>query len=684
MASKKRNTVNDRKFVGGMIAGNGFYLQDCASIKYLFLFLDQGLQEISFESQDDFCLVVNDKKINVQVKNVELTISFVNSLLKEIPLADKNIIVGSSCDDIFRNLIRYRERYLNIDRSVYYDDKNELKDDWENLCKGKMIDKNLFLHTDYDVIDVTNQKEIAIASIAKWAENNKIIINTEETFDELKKIAEIKRCECGNLTSKEIINIVNKHRDVRIGIMNTLGTEQEREIVSRFEKLIVLCPFFASDLLAIKYSIEKTSYVEAEALLTSLLAKGLTDNSLQEVRLWLLNRLGRYEELLGSVKAIFNKSDFVLMEEAKAYCYLGRLDDAKKCVDVISEDLWDEDIYLLYSSILESEDKIEECRELLKKCIKKYEKSMDALYLLAKLSTPEEAVEYYERIRIIDDNSPLSYIGLADISEEAFDYETAYMYYTEYLKKDKGIIPFEIYAKLVVLGYVCKKSIDIWLIKLNRSYREQNDIIGISKIALPFIDKEYTLFFSFVSKERGYDFLLNNELIAKSLSEFDIFVPGIGAIVPGIDYYMHSFINGYSSNPVKTSQMYSIDEAAVPGIYLYFNTLEAYEKMREKLIKTGKVHLNHRFTDKQFDYVIDGKDIEVDLLAHNGELDGTITVGEVKIFLYFKETSIGFDNFNKQLNKNSGLNEAAIDLVYKDEYATRLVYKKKNISLQFL
>lgn len=46
--------VNGRKNVGGMISSIGFSEQDCASIKYMFEYLENGLVEISFESKKRF------------------------------------------------------------------------------------------------------------------------------------------------------------------------------------------------------------------------------------------------------------------------------------------------------------------------------------------------------------------------------------------------------------------------------------------------------------------------------------------------------------------------------------------------------------------------------------------------------------------------------------------------------
>ena len=88
------NTVNDRKLVGGMISSIGFSQQDSASIKYIFLYLSNGLKEISFESDDDFCLVLTDsKKVKVQVKINTLTIPFAESCLKTYHILTKTLLL---------------------------------------------------------------------------------------------------------------------------------------------------------------------------------------------------------------------------------------------------------------------------------------------------------------------------------------------------------------------------------------------------------------------------------------------------------------------------------------------------------------------------------------------------------------------------------------------------------------
>jgi len=163
------NTVNDRKLVGGMISSIGFSQQDSASIKYIFLYLSNGLKEISFESDDDFCLVLTDsKKVKVQVKINTLTIPFARKLSKNISYTDQNIIIGSSYDDSFRNVLQYKNRHLNNLSGDFYDDKGKLYSDWEMYCKEIDIDSTFLLNCDFDIIDGVNKFAIARDAISQW------------------------------------------------------------------------------------------------------------------------------------------------------------------------------------------------------------------------------------------------------------------------------------------------------------------------------------------------------------------------------------------------------------------------------------------------------------------------------------------------------------------------------------
>ena len=237
------NTVNDRKLVGGMISSIGFSQQDSASIKYIFLYLSNGLKEISFESDDDFCLVLTDsKKVKVQVKINTLTIPFARKLSKNISYTDQNIIIGSSYDDSFRNVLQYKNRHLNNLSGDFYDDKGKLYSDWEMYCKEIDIDSTFLLNCDFDIIDGVNKFAIARDAISQWAEKQKLIIDVSTLINELKSVISDKRCKCGHLSITEIQDIIFKHRNTRIELYN--NTVDSRLITEIVEKLIRNNPFF--------------------------------------------------------------------------------------------------------------------------------------------------------------------------------------------------------------------------------------------------------------------------------------------------------------------------------------------------------------------------------------------------------------------------------------------------------
>lgn len=97
-----------KKLMGGPINSAGISQQDCASIVFLFKYLeDIDFDEITFETNDDFTIRFKEKKeINVQVKINQINIKFARNLLKDYQINKnrKNIFVGSGFDDEFRNL----------------------------------------------------------------------------------------------------------------------------------------------------------------------------------------------------------------------------------------------------------------------------------------------------------------------------------------------------------------------------------------------------------------------------------------------------------------------------------------------------------------------------------------------------------------------------------------------------
>lgn len=171
--------VKGRKNVGGMINSIGFSEQDCASVKYMFEYLENGLAEISFESKNDFCIVLDcGKRLYFQVKINQFTVQKVSELLRKSDIKEKTIFIGSGYNDEFRNLLQYKRRYIEAKEGILCEDKQNLLDEIEELCQRNKIDTELFLQCDFATIDSANRETIAKSAIEEWA-RKKVFILTQ-------------------------------------------------------------------------------------------------------------------------------------------------------------------------------------------------------------------------------------------------------------------------------------------------------------------------------------------------------------------------------------------------------------------------------------------------------------------------------------------------------------------------
>ena len=91
----------------------------------------------------------NGKRLYFQVKINQFTISKVSELLKTSDLREKTIFIGSGCSDRFRNLLQYKDRYLQAQQGILNENKQELLEEMKDICEKKFIDVKSFLKCDF-------------------------------------------------------------------------------------------------------------------------------------------------------------------------------------------------------------------------------------------------------------------------------------------------------------------------------------------------------------------------------------------------------------------------------------------------------------------------------------------------------------------------------------------------------
>ncbi len=680
------NTVNERKLVGGMISSIGFSQQDFASIKYIFLYLNNGLKEISFESDDDFCLVLdNSKRIKVQVKINTLTIPFARELSKDISYTDKNIIIGSSYDDSFRNVLQYKDRHLNNITGEFYDDKGKLYSDWETYCQGININSTFLLKCDFDIMDGKNQIAIARDAISQWAEKQKLSIDVSTLISELKSIISDKRCKCGHLSINEIQDIIFKHRNTRIEIYNK--TFDSRLVIENIEEIIRNNPYFEKEILPIKYSIENHHFIEARSRIEECLLKHILETDLKRLYLWILNILGEHSYII-THKSEYHSNDMLCyFEFAKAHYNLEEWDEARICLNKIEKKLWDENIYLLSALIYHDSKQDNESQHELLKCLEINDSFIDALIMLGTLtstSNPLKAIESYEKALFIDENCAAAYYGLAMLSENTCDFESALNYYKKYTIKSTNEIPNEVMAKIAAFSFICNKdNWELFFQKWNMLFRKQKQISSVKAVLMIIIGWEESYIFLLKSKEDGFTIICNNTTILEYEAGKNEVHSSIGLILPSIDFSMHKFVNQNSFNPVRASDRYTFEETALPAIQTDYDSLECYNDTLSKLLKTGKLHLNHVFGNNTKEYVIYDNDITIEMKITGSELICNIIIGNVLMKIWIEPIEKGFQAFKRQLSKDCSFNEACIILRFNNSLESVLTFKKKAIHITY-
>ena len=260
-----KNVVGDREYTGGAIASIGFEQQDMAGMIYAFKYLDceNGLEEISFESLNDFYIVLKDNSgISVQVKVNTLTCKFVKSLQSDTKSSCKTVIVGSYMDDEFRNVLQKKDRYLNLAEGKAFDNKDELYKQWKECCDGVGLNPDFVLNTDFEAIGARDDLQVK-GAIADWADRQKEIIDIEGLIRDLEVEIKHRRCNAGKLSRDELKDIISGHRTIKVE-KNAIPVSLEM-VCDQIDAIIHDYEYFKNDLILIRQAIENNHYYQARS-----------------------------------------------------------------------------------------------------------------------------------------------------------------------------------------------------------------------------------------------------------------------------------------------------------------------------------------------------------------------------------------------------------------------------------
>ncbi len=198
---------------GGSNASRGFAYQDlCAAFYFLKHLNMSGFNSIGIETDDDFSLLFEDRKlINVQVKYEELSIPLVNKYASE-----NRIILGPSKNKSLSTFLSYLKQFKNHQLSGESDlSKVSVSSDFRKILERNGIAfENVAEITrvwNVDILPEDKLKDVIKMEIIEWGIKNSLLLDCDECLKDLIYVIYERRCDRGYVKGTEVINIFKKH-----------------------------------------------------------------------------------------------------------------------------------------------------------------------------------------------------------------------------------------------------------------------------------------------------------------------------------------------------------------------------------------------------------------------------------------------------------------------------------------
>ncbi len=131
-----------RNKTGGAVQAYGSAYQDLVSLLYIFIHINSNsFKEITFETDDDFTLIMDTHEKYVQVKNTQLTTAQIRGILEF--KADntkskyvKHVVVSSKYDQKFNSLLKKYKNICNVNKTFRREqEKNDIVEEFNGLLQ---------------------------------------------------------------------------------------------------------------------------------------------------------------------------------------------------------------------------------------------------------------------------------------------------------------------------------------------------------------------------------------------------------------------------------------------------------------------------------------------------------------------------------------------------------------------
>ncbi|WP_252236334.1 hypothetical protein [Clostridium sp. CH2] len=660
---------------GGAINSAGLAQQDCVSIIYIFRYLDdENFKAITFETLDDFTILLKNKEIGIQVKINLLSIKFVRELLEKYDCIDGRTFVGNGFDDEFRNLYLKLLQYRNaID--IRQNNNETLLKEIKELCDKNKIDFDKIIKIQFDSVDNMCSVNLAKYSITEWAEKKHLFVNTFGILSELQTIVSLGlREKRGFLTKQDILNIVQKHRNSRIADNYTENIKEMdiKHIIQSLEKIILEQPLISNDLQIVKYEIENKMYVEAFNHILNL--RSFLMKSIEEIYIWLLFKNEDYKAIVEINK---KDSDFEKILLSKALKYMYRYDEAIDNLNEIENDENSFEKNFLLAQCYKNKGEKEKSKLYYESCLKLNQYKELVYFELGMMNEySEECIDYMNKALNVNNKFYFALLEKGRNLRYFGKFKKAIKCFEKYMDMSKDYVNSDVLLEMTMSYYNSGEKNNTFMSRwvdrfINFDVHEPID----DGKTIPVIDigYEYSNIILLVVNKDYIEVKINNENIMK------------------VQYKIHS-ISAIGLYVSPTNKMFakisSVDEedeeevdleASLPTLFKIYDSEEEYLKSKNEILLQNVLHLNHKW-DGYEEYIVHNKDIEVNITKFINSLNASIQIGDYVIDENIPNISEGFHGFRSKLQGNLMFDEAAIVLTSQKEIC-QITFNKNRIKI---
>lgn len=195
-----------RKTSGSFVSA-GFDYQDCCALYFLLdEIFNKNFLSIGVETDDDFCLLYKDRKINVQVKKEQLTLHLLRSLISET-----RIVVGSSAEKHVITFTAYLKHYRNHQNSSEpAEEKLKVADEFNILLKKYGLD-NAPNSWGVEILPEERIEDSLRIKCVDWAGSRNEHIEHENCLNQLLRIVSQARKSRGYIGREEVEKVLLHH-----------------------------------------------------------------------------------------------------------------------------------------------------------------------------------------------------------------------------------------------------------------------------------------------------------------------------------------------------------------------------------------------------------------------------------------------------------------------------------------